>query len=65
MKGFDPALVLYEKDGKQLALSIGEDIEAKKLLEMFTFLQKSESILPSTRRSGIVGSFCYRINGLI
>ena len=49
--------VLYEKDGKQLVLSIGVHIEAKKLLKMFAFLQKSETILPSTRRGGIVGSF--------
>ena len=33
--------VLYEKDGKQLVLSIGVHIEAKKLLKMFAFLQKS------------------------
>ena len=50
-------LVLYEKDGKQLLLSIGVHIEAKKLLKMFAFLPKSETILPSTRRGGIVGSF--------
>ena len=49
--------VLYEKDGKQLVLSIGVHIEAKKLLKMFAFLPKSETILPSTRRGGIVGSF--------
>ena len=49
--------VLYEKDGKQLVLSISVDIEAKKLLKMFAFLQISETILPSTRRVGIVGSF--------
>ena len=46
--------VLYEKDGKQLALSIGVHIAAKKLLKMFAFLQKSETNLPSTRRGGIV-----------
>ena len=56
--------VLYEKDGKQLVLSIGVHIEAKKLLKMFAFLQKSETILLSTRRSGIVGSLYYRVNGL-
>ena len=33
--------VLYEKDGKQLGLSIGVHIEAKKLLKIFAFLQKS------------------------
>ena len=49
--------VLYEKDGKQLVLSIGVYIEAKKLLKMFAFLQKSEINLLSTRRGGIVGSF--------
>ena len=49
--------VLYEKDGKQLVLSIGVHIEAKKLLKMFAFLQKSETILPSTRRGSIVASF--------
>ena len=49
--------VLYEKDGKQLALSIGVHIVAKKLLKMFAFLQKSETNLPSTRRGGIVESF--------
>ena len=31
MKGFNPAPVLYGKDGKQLVLSIGVYIEAKKL----------------------------------
>ena len=30
--------VLHEKDGKQLVLSIGVHIEAKKLLKMFAFL---------------------------
>ena len=54
--------VLYEKDGKHLALSI---IEAKKLLKMFAFSQKSETELPSTRRGSIVGSIFYRANGLI
>ena len=49
--------VLYEKDGKKLALSIGVHIGAKKLLKMFAFLQKSGINLPSTRRGCIVGSF--------
>ena len=56
--------VLYEKDGKQFVLPIGVHIEAKKL-KMFAFLQKSETNLPSTRRGGIVGSFYYRVNGLL
>ena len=33
--------VLYEKDSKQLVLSIGVYIEGKKLLKMFVFLLKS------------------------
>ena len=37
-------LVLYEKGGKQLVLSIGVHVEAKKLLKMFAFLRKSETI---------------------
>ena len=37
-------LVLYEKDGKQLVLSIGVHIETKKLLKMFDFLQTPETI---------------------
>ena len=49
--------VLYEKDVKQLALSIGVHIVAKKLLKTFAFLQKSETNLPSTRRGGIVEIF--------
>ena len=49
--------VLYEKDSKQLALSIGLHIEAKKLLKMFAFLQKSETNLPLTKRGGIVRGF--------
>ena len=49
--------ILYEKDGKHFALSIGVHIEAKKLLKVVAFLQKSETNLPSTRRDGIVGSF--------
>ena len=49
--------VLYEKDGEQRLLSIGVRIEAKELLKMFAFLQKFVTNLPSTRRSGIVGSF--------
>ena len=49
--------VLYEKDDKQLVLFISVHIEDKKLLKMFAFLQKSETILPSTRTVGIVGSF--------
>ena len=49
--------VLYEKDSKQLALSIGVYIETKKLLKKFAFLQKSETNLQSTRRGGITGSF--------
>ena len=48
---------LYEKDGKQLALSIGVHIETKTLLKMFAFLQKSETNLPLTKTGGIVGSF--------
>ena len=39
--------VLYEKDGKQLVLSIGVYIEAKKLLKMFVFLLKSVTNLPT------------------
>ena len=39
--------VLYEKDGKQLVLSIGVYIEAKKLLKMFVFLLKSVNNLPT------------------
>ena len=46
-----------KKDGKQLGLSIGVHIEAKKLLKTFAFLQKTETKLPSTRMGGIVGSF--------
>ena len=42
--------ILYEKDGKQLVLSIGVHMEAKELLKMFAFLQKSVTNLPSTRR---------------
>ena len=57
MKGFDPSPCLCEKDDKQLVLSIGVHIEAKKLLKMFVFLQKSVNNLPSTKRVGIVGSF--------
>ena len=45
--------VRYEKDGKQLALSIGVHIEAKK----FPFLQKFETTLPSIKRGGVVGKF--------
>ena len=48
--------VLYEQEGKQLALSIGVHIEAKKLLKMIVLLQKSETNLPSTGRGGIVQS---------
>ena len=44
---------LYEKGGKQFALSI---IELKKLLKMFAFSQKSETNF---------GVFYYRTNGLI
>ena len=47
--------VQYEKDGKQLALSIGVHIEAKKLLKMFAFLQKFETTLPSIKGGGVVG----------
>ena len=43
MNGINPAPVLYEKDGKQLALSIGVHIEARKLLKMFAFSQNSET----------------------
>ena len=57
MKGFDPAPVLYEKNGKKLALSVGVHIDVKKLLKIFAFLQKSETNLPSTRSGGIVGNF--------
>ena len=57
MKRFHPLPVLYEKDGKQLVLFIGVHLEAKKLLKMFAFLQKSETNLPSARRGGIGGSF--------
>ena len=49
--------VLYEKDGKQLVLSVGVHTEAKKLLKMFSFLQMSAANLPLIRRGGIVGSF--------
>ena len=45
-----------KKDSKQLVLSIGVHIEAKMSLKMFAFLQRSETNLPSTGRSGIVGS---------
>ena len=55
VKGFDAAPCFICK--RQLALSIGVHIEAKKLLKMFAFLQKLETNLPSTRRNGIVGSF--------
>ena len=51
--------VLYQKDDKQLALSIGVHIEAKKLLKMFAFFQKSETNLPSTTRGGIAESFLF------
>ena len=51
--------VLYEKDGKQLALSIGVHIAAKKLLKMFTFFQNSETNLPSETRGGIAESFLF------
>ena len=51
--------VLYEKDGKQLALSIAVHIEAKKLLKMFTFFQNSETNLPSATRGGIAESFLF------
>ena len=51
--------VLYEKDDKQLALSIGLHIEAKKLLKIFAFLEKSEANLPSTRRGGIAGRLLF------
>ena len=57
MKGFDPAPVLYEKDGKQLVLSIDMHIEAKRLLKMSASLQKSVTNLPSTTRDGIVAIF--------
>ena len=56
--------VLYKKDGKRLALSIGVHIEREKLLKMFVFSQKSETNLPSTSRGGIVGSFYHRVNVL-
>ena len=54
--------VLHEKGGKYLALSVGVHIEAKQLLKMFAYLQKSETNLPSTRRGGIVGSFLLWFN---
>ena len=57
--------VLFEKDSKQLVLSIVVHNEAKNLLKMFAFLQKSQTNLPSTRKGSIVGSFYYRVNGLI
>ena len=57
--------VLYEKDGKQLALSIGVNIETKKLVKIFVFVQKLQINLPSTRKGGIVGRFHYGENGLI
>ena len=48
---------LYEKDGKQLVLYVGVHTEAKKLLKMFVFLQKSGANLPLTRRGSTVQSF--------
>ena len=57
--------VLYEKDGKQLVLSIGVHTEAKKLLKMFAFLQ---SLKPSYHQQGevvLLGVFYYRVNSLI
>ena len=55
--------ILYEKDGKKLALSTGVHIEAKKLLKMLAFTQKYETNLPSTSRD--FGIFYYRANRLI
>ena len=55
--------VLYEKDSKQVAFSIGVHIEAKKLLNMFAFSQKSETNLPSTKVA-LLGVFYYRANNL-
>ena len=55
--------VLYEKDGKELVLSIGVHIEAKKLLKMFAFLQKSETILP--RQEEVVSLGVFLLNSLI
>ena len=49
--------VQYEKDGKQLTLSIAVYSETKKLLKMFAFLQKSETNFPLTMRGAIVESF--------
>ena len=46
-----------KKIGKQLALFIVLHVEAKKLLKMFGFSQKSKTNLPLTSRGSIVGLF--------
>ena len=63
MTGFEKGAVpvLYEKDSKQLVLSISVHREAKMLLKMIGFL-------PTYHRQGevvLLGVFYYRANGLI
>ena len=41
--------VLYKKDGKQLVLSIGVHMKAKKLLKMFAFLQSNHLTIDKER----------------
>ena len=57
--------VLHEKNGKQLALSIGVDIEAKMLLKMYAFSQKSETTYHQQGEMVLLGVFYHRANGLI
>ena len=57
LRDFILVFVLYEKDGNVLAIFIGVHIDAKKLLKMFAFSQKSETNFPSTSNSGIAGIF--------
>ena len=56
------AIVLCKKDGKILKFCIGVHIDENKLLNRFSFSQKSGTNLPSTNIGGIAGIFCYRLN---
>ena len=55
------ALVLYENNGKTLEFFIGAHTDAKKLLKILSFSQKSETNLPLTNKGGIAGIFSCKL----